>query len=203
MKHFFTRTLTGVVVLGILLLLGPSPGYAIPFTFNATLNGASENPSNSSLGTGVALARLDPTAHTLSLVVIYSGLGANTTAALIHCCVPPSANGPVATAVPAPPGVPLFPLGTTSGVYFHLFNTMFDPIFNPTFITTNGGTPAGAEAALLAGLLGGQAYFNIHTTLFPGGEIRGTFAQVPESSTLLLLGLGLVGLATWRWKHAA
>jgi hypothetical protein len=44
-------------------------------------------------------------------------------------------------------------------------------------VTANGGTTAGAEAALLAGLEAGQAYLNIHTTMFPGGEIRGFLAS--------------------------
>jgi len=39
----------------------------------------------------------------------------------------------------------------------------------------HGGTAAGAEAALVGGLAAGQAYFNIHTSPFPGGEIRGQF----------------------------
>jgi hypothetical protein len=49
--------------------------------------------------------------------------------------------------------------------------------YNPAFVTANGGTTAGAEAALLAGLEAGQAYLNIHTTMFPGGEIRGFLAS--------------------------
>ena len=48
---------------------------------------------------------------------------------------------------------------------------------------------AGAEAALLTGLAAGEAYLNIHTNVFPGGEIRG-FLQVPGP----IAGAGLPGL---------
>ena len=65
--------------------------------------------------------------------------------------------------------------------------------YNPSFITNNGGTPATAEAALFAGLLAGDAYFNIHSTMFPGGEIRGFLAQVPEPAAVGLLAFGLLG----------
>lgn len=49
--------------------------------------------------------------------------------------------------------------------------------YNPAFVAAHGGTVPGAEAALLTGLLAGQAYLNIHTTMFPGGEIRGVLLQ--------------------------
>ena len=66
----------------------------------------------------------------------------------------------------------------------------------------DGGTAASAEAALFAGLNSGQAYLNLHTTAFPGGEIRGQFAAVPEPGTwaLMITGFGLVG-ATLRRRR--
>ena len=40
----------------------------------------------------------------------------------------------------------------------------------------------------------GQAYFNIHTVNFGGGEIRGfLITPVPEPGTLVLTGLAALG----------
>jgi hypothetical protein len=81
----------------------------------------------------------------------------------------------------------------TSGTYHQTFNTGLASTWNPTFVTAQGSVAA-AEAALAASLAAGTAYFNIHTSFAPGGEIRG-FLTVPEPTTILLLGLGLMGLA--------
>ena len=173
-----------------LLLLAMPAAHAVPITYTALLNGSSENPSNASPGTGNATVVLDTTAHTLDIQVTFSGLIGNTTASHIHCCIAPPGNVGVATQTPTFAG---FPLGVTSGTYDSTFNMTLASTFNPAFVTNNGGTAAGAEAALAAGLNAGTAYFNIHTTSFGGGEIRGFL--VPEPESFALMGIGLVGIA--------
>jgi hypothetical protein len=166
---------------------------ATPITFTADLSGPAESPPNASPGTGEATVIYDDVAHTLSVDVTFQDLIGTTTASHIHCCtaVPQTSTAGVATQVPTFVG---FPIGVTSGSYTHLFDLTDAGSWNPTFITNNGGTAAGAEAALGAGLLTGRAYLNIHSTAFPGGEIRGFLVKVPEPATTALLGLGLGSL---------
>lgn len=59
-------------------------------------------------------------------------------------------------------------------------------------LTEGNGTTLAAQ---LPNVLGGLTYLNYHTVQNPGGEIRGQIAVVPEPSTVLLLGSGLVGVA--------
>jgi hypothetical protein len=172
----------------------PAPAAnAIPMTFTAVLSGANELPNPvPSPGTGLATVVLDPTAQTIQINATFSGLTSPTiTGAHIHCCAPFGTNAGVATTTPVFPG---FPQTGTSGTYSSQVFDLTQPlIYNTTpitgFVAMLGGIPQ-AEAALIAGIEGGQTYFNIHTSNFTGGEIRGQLTAVPGP----IVGAGLPGL---------
>ena len=200
-KHFLKLV---ILVLAIALFFRVMVGttqnaHAVPI-YTAILDGPSESPPNASPGTGSAVVNFDTSAHTMNVNITFSGLVGMTTASHIHAAtaLPGTGTAGVATTVPTFTG---FPFGVTSGTYTHLFDTLDPSTYNPAFITAHGGTVAGAEAALAASLAEGRAYLNIHTNTFPGGEIRG-FLVVPEPSTLLLLGWGLIGLAGYGRKSS-
>ena len=170
------------------------------YTFAAALSGAAESPVNDSLGTGNTVVTLDDGGHLLTVHIDFTGLTGTTTAAHVHCCtaVPGVSTVGVATALPSFVG---FPLGVTSGIYDHVYDTTLASSWGAGFITANGGTPLGAEAAFLAGMLSGRAYLNLHSTYRTGGEIRGFLAQVPEPATLALAALGLFALTGTRRRQ--
>lgn len=154
----------------VTLLLFAGATLAAPIPYEARLSGVEEVPPNASAGSGHAEAHFDPVARTLLVSADFSGLTGNVTAAHIHCCVGPGTNAGVATTTPTFPG---FPSGVTAGTYLQVFDTTLASTYSSAFISNNGGSVASAEAALANALAAGLTYFNIHSSVFPGGEIRG------------------------------
>ena len=146
--------------------------FAAQLNYSAALSGAAESPPNASPGIGSVLVTVDTTALTMRVRANFSGLTGNTTASHIHCCtaVPGTGAAGVATTTPSFVG---FPLGVMSGSMDQTYDMTQAGSYNPAFVTANGGTVAGARTALFNGLAGGTAYFNIHSSTFGGGEIRG------------------------------
>lgn len=185
---FRSRSLS-VLSVALVFFGAAVPGWAA--VYNAVLSGAAEDPPNASPGTGTAIVELDLVAHTLHVQAQFSDLIGTTTLAHIHAptAVPGAGTAGIATMTPTFLG---FPAGVTSGIYDATFDTLDASTYSAPFVTANGGTAAGAEAALAASLAAGTAYFNIHTTEFPGGEIRGFLVPEPAALGMLLVAAGVL-----------
>ncbi|MGQ3092537.1 MAG: CHRD domain-containing protein [Roseateles sp.] len=154
-------------------------------------------------GTGTLSLQYDDAGHTLLINASWSGLSGNTSNAHIHCCTAAPNTGTAGVALAQGGILPDFPLGATSGSYTKIIDLTSTTQYSAAFVTASGGTAAAAEARLINNLSSGNAYFNIHSTTFPGGEIRAFVTAVPEPETygLMLGGLGVLGLAARRRRH--
>jgi hypothetical protein len=160
-----TRLATGVFAAALALTL-PSRASAELFQFNAVLGGDFETPPVDTPANGIATVFWDDSVNLLYWSIQYEGLTSPAVDAHFHVGAPGVA-GPVVLPIPNANGFSGVLIGSAAGV--------------PTFLPQ---------------LFADQAYINIHSDLHPNGEIRGQlYYAVPEPSTWLLLGSGLVMLS--------
>jgi CHRD domain len=148
-----------------------------PSHFQAKLVGLQENPSISSTGSGHVELRVDKDNQTIEFVLSYDDLeGVGTTPFVTNGVVTAShihvgargVNGGVSAFLcggGGQPGCPT-PSGTVAGVI------TFNDILGPAAQGINPGEPTAFEE-LIDAIRAGHGYVNVHTTRWPGGEIRG------------------------------
>ena len=168
------------------LIAGASVAHAGILAFQTTLGPEVAGAT----GSGFATVFYDDVEHVLSWNIAFTGLSGTTTVAHFHCCTAAPGTGFVGVAV-SPGTLPGFPVGVSSGTDDGFVDLDDSASFTAGF--RGSDTPQQAAARFIQGIYDGKNYLNIHSTRFPGGEIRG-FLQVPEPSGFLLAGLALAGL---------
>jgi hypothetical protein len=141
------------------------------FVARADLVGTQEVPVVSTGARGHFHAVVDTVMNTITWTLRYDGLEGNVTQAHVHIAQR-NVNGGISfflcsnLTTPAPPAGTAAcpaPSGEVSGVITP------ENILGPT----GQGIPAAAFAEVVANIRDGLSYANVHTSLAPGGEIRG------------------------------
>lgn len=159
-------------------------------TYRAIASGPAESPPNASPGTSLVTIQLDDSKLMVDLP--FRDLVGTASAAHIHCCTTDAFTGTAGIAVPFTD----FPTGVKAGSYSMAIPLYEESSYDPAFLAAHGGSVKGAATALVDGINGNEAYVNIHTSAYPGGEIRGFLvaAPVPEPAEWAMLAGGLAGL---------
>ena len=119
------------------------------FPFTAVLNGAQETPPVPSPSTGVAFLTFNKTTSDLCYAISYTALGGAETVAHFHSA-PPGQPGPIVKDITPSPS----PVGSPKNGCVNL------------------------DKAQTKDLKSGLFYINVHSSIAPGGEIRGQVLAV-------------------------
>lgn len=192
MKKFYTPF---VVALSMAAFVPMS--LAAVTSYSANLDGPSEDPPNASTAVGFSIVTIDTTLNTMRVQALFNGLLGLSTNAHIHGPTAVAGTG-TAGVMTSTPTFASFPSGVTSGFYDQTFNMTLTSSYSAGFLAANGGSTSAAFASLHSALGSQKAYFNLHSSAFPGGEIRGFYTVVPEPSSAALAGFAVIGLMVRR-----
>jgi CHRD domain/PEP-CTERM motif len=191
-------SLIGKTVLTIgALIAATAPAYAAT-TFTSTLSGLNEIPApNNSAGTGVATAAFFNANNSIRLIGSFQNLTGLSLFGHLHCCSTRTANGAQAIDFSENPG---FQLDVRSGSFDLTYDLLDATTYTAAFLAASGGTALGARDRLFSNFNNGLGYFNIHSTVFRGGELRGQLVGIPEPASwgMMIVGFGFIGGAMRR-----
>jgi hypothetical protein len=164
------RSITRIALLAGAPLLAAQVASAKPENFVASLSGDQEVPPLETRARGQAKLQLDASGTELSFRLLVSNLD-GVTQAHIHCGAA-GVNGPVVIFLFGlqPGGVDVNGVLSSGGI------TSADVIPRPDSAACPGGVADLDD--VLAKMREGEAYVNVHTLAFPGGEIRGEIRGV-------------------------
>jgi CHRD domain len=161
--RIFIFVVISVAVLSIARLhVVADPGTRV---FRASLDGYHETPSISTNGSGTFQAKLNPTEDELSYELQFSGLeGGNTLFAHVHIGQVGTAGG-VMFFLCGGGGKPACPNGQ---------GTVTGTVNASEIIGPSGqGVAPGQFMEAISAMRAGAAYANVHSVVYPAGEIRG------------------------------
>jgi hypothetical protein len=184
-------------LLAVAACLAAPAARADTWQFSTQLLGSSEVPPNASAAHGLALLAyndhdtVDLADDTFDFTLSAFDLSSAITGFHIHGAATASESAPVRIDL-AGPGFINFVSGNSVLIGG---GNIAAPMFPDTPASaTNAGHPA---MSFLDALRNGLAYVNVHTTNWPGGEVRGQFigvVAIPEPSTYALMLAGLAGV---------
>ena len=163
-----------VLALGVLLLILAVGSYAVAGSgssvFGGQLSGYEENPDVSTVAGGSFNATLSPDERTLSYTLSYAGLEGTVQQAHIHFGKR-AVNGGISIFLCANGA---FRAGQRADLpECPQSGTVVDDVDATAVVGPNAqGIEPGALGELIAAMRAGHTYANVHTTKWPGGEIR-------------------------------
>jgi hypothetical protein len=161
--------ITLIAAAGIVMITWTAMGQGNTKNLRARLSGYQEVPALSTEASGEFRGRIDPRDTELSYDLSYSGLRGTVTQAHIHFGNAGTNGGVMiwlcGTATnPGPAGTPTCPQEGSVGRTITASN-----VVGPA----GQGIPPGDFQQALAAIRSGAAYVNVHSTQWPGGEVRG------------------------------
>ena len=160
-----SRGIRVLLLAATMAAVGVLPAAAQTYNLTATLTGAGENPGINTGAFGTATVTVDMGARTVTYRVDVFNLPSGVTASHIHAGAA-GTNGPVVV-IFAPP-VP-------ASNDFAFSGTVRDSEFS---LNPNVGIRSADD--MFQAIVGGNSYVNVHSSVNPGGEIRGQLSLVTK-----------------------